>query len=117
MVGPGWERLSRVPPCAHLSGWHKPYGPCVVWVQEYPPAGCIISSNCRALGHEHRYRLSPPSDHVLVVEFRCGLWHGWFGWFGRYVVGGLVVMVYSYTLVVYISVLISWLAGFESVVG
>lgn len=39
------------------------------------------------------------------------------GWFGRYVVGGLVGMVYFYTLVVHISVLISWLAGFESVVG
>ena len=39
------------------------------------------------------------------------------GWFGRYVVGGLVVMVYFYTLVIYISVMISWLTGFESVVG
>ena len=117
MVGPGWERLSRVPPCVHLSGWHKPYGPWVVWVQEYPPAGCIISSNCRALGHEHRYRLSPPSDHVLVVEFRCGLWHGWIGvawsvcgwWFG-----GNVLLLYTCC---YISVLISWLSGFELVVG
>ena len=39
------------------------------------------------------------------------------GWFGRYVVGGLVVMVYFYTLVVYISVVVSWLAEFVSVVG
>ena len=33
------------------------------------------------------------------------------------VVGGLVVMVYFYTLVVYISVMVSWLVEFESVVG
>ena len=39
------------------------------------------------------------------------------GWFGRYVVGGLVVLVYFITLVAYISVMVSWLAEFESVVG
>ena len=39
------------------------------------------------------------------------------GWSGQYVVGGLVVLVYFYTLVVHISVVVSWLAEFESVVG
>ena len=66
-VGAGWERLSRVPPCVHFGRWHKPNGPRVMWVQEYPPVGCKNSSNCHALSYEHVYRLS-----ALVVESR--LW-------------------------------------------
>ena len=64
----------------HFSGWHRPYGPRVVWVQEYPPAGCINSSNCRALGHEHAIVSFAPGRRVLVV--------GSVVWFG-YVVCGL----------------------------
>jgi hypothetical protein len=52
-VGAGWERLSRVHPCVHSSQGQKLNGPRVMWVQEYPPPGCINSSNYRTLGHEH----------------------------------------------------------------
>ena len=75
-VGVGWERLSRVPPCVHFSGWYKPYGPRVVWVQEYPPAGCINSSNCHALGHEHAIVSFAPDRSVssMVCGSVCGRW-------------------------------------------
>ena len=75
----GWGWLGKVvtgTPCVHFSGWQKPYGPRVVWVQGYPPVGCINSLNCRALGHENAIVLS-----VSVVEVRCGfvvvVWTWW----------------------------------------
>ena len=88
-VAAGWERLSRVPPCVHFGRWHKPYGPRVMWVQEYPPAGYINSSNCHALSHEHAIVSVAPGRRVLVVDSVvwfgdvvvvriCGRWSRWY---------------------------------------
>ena len=89
--GWGWlGKMSRVPPCVHFSGWHKPYVPRVVWVQEYPPAWCINSLNYRALGYEHVYRLS-----TLVVEFSL-----WFVDDGMRLMVGHVILVWVWWLVV-----------------
>ena len=68
--GPGWERLSRVPSRVHLSGWHKPDGPCVVRVQEYPPAGCINSFEAAALSVMSMLSFISTERPYLVVEFR-----------------------------------------------
>ena len=67
----------------HFGRWHKPNGPRVVWVQEYPPAGCINISKCRALGHEHAIVSSAP-----VVEFSL-----WFVDDEMRLMGGHVILV------------------------
>ena len=69
----GWGLLGKVDTSIPLCGpvWsHEPYGTQVMWVQEYPTAGCKNISKCCALYHEHVIVSS-----ALVVEFSimdCG---------------------------------------------
>ena len=53
--GNGWEKGWHEYPLVWRRESHEPYGPRVVWVQLDSPAGCIIISKCRGLGHDHAY--------------------------------------------------------------